>query len=110
MQMMENAGRNFAELARRWLGGSVKGRSVVILCGNGGNGGGGMTAARRLHNWGAHVIVILTKSADEYRGIPAHQLDILRRMNIPIVDSASLPATPDLILDAIIGYSLSVLV
>ena len=107
IQMMENAGLNFAELARRWLGGTVKDRSVVVLCGNGGNGGGGMTAARRLHNWGAQVIVALTKSADEYRGVPAHQLDILKRMNIPIVDSASLPPTPDLILDAIIGYSLS---
>lgn len=107
IQMMENAGRNFAELARRWLGGSVKDHSVVVLCGNGGNGGGGMTAARRLHNWGAQVFVALTKSADEYRGVPAHQLDILQRMNIPIVDFASLPATVDLILDAIIGYSLS---
>jgi NAD(P)H-hydrate epimerase len=115
IQMMENAGRNFAELARRQMGGSVKGHSVVVLCGNGGNGGGGMTAARRLHNWGANVIVALTKSADEFRGVPAHQLDILKRMNIPIVDSASLrfddaqrkPSTIELILDAIIGYSLS---
>jgi NAD(P)H-hydrate epimerase len=107
IQMMENAGLNFAELARRWLGGTVKDHSVVVLCGNGGNGGGGMTAARRLHNWGAQVIIALTKSADEYRGVPAHQLDILKRMNIPIVDSASLPPTPDMILDAIIGYSLS---
>lgn len=107
IQMMENAGLNFAELARRWLGGTVKDRNIVALCGNGGNGGGGMTAARHLHNWGAQVIVALTKSADEYRGVPAHQLDILKRMNIPLVDSASLPPTPDLILDAIIGYSLS---
>ena len=107
IQMMENAGHNFAELARRWLGGTVKGRSVTVLCGNGNNGGGGMTAARRLHNWGAQVFVALTKSADEYRGVPAQQLDILKRMNITIVDFAALPATADLILDAIIGYSLS---
>lgn len=107
IQMMENAGRNFAELARRQLGETVKGHSVVVLCGNGGNGGGGLTAARRLHNWGANVIVALSKSADEFRGVPAHQLDILKRMNIPIVDDASLLSTPSLILDAIIGYSLS---
>ncbi|MBI3167831.1 MAG: NAD(P)H-hydrate epimerase [Chloroflexi bacterium] len=107
IQMMENAGRNFAELARRQMGGAVKGHSVVVLCGSGNNGGGGMTAARHLHNWGANVIVALTKSADDYRGVPAHQLDILKRMNIPIVDSASLPPTVELILDAIIGYSLS---
>jgi NAD(P)H-hydrate epimerase len=107
IQMMENAGRVLAELSRRWLGGAVKGSSVVVLCGSGNNGGGGMTAARRLHNWGAQVIVTLTKSANEYRGVPAHQLDILKRMSVPIVDSASLPATPELILDALIGYSLS---
>jgi len=98
IQMMENAGRNFAEMARHQMGGMVKDRNVVVMCGNGGNGGGGMTTARHLHNWGAQVIVALTKSADEYRGVPAHQLDFLKRMNIPIVDSASLPSTPDLIL------------
>ncbi len=107
IQMMENAGRNFAELARRQMGGTVQGHSVAVLCGSGNNGGGGLTAARHLHNWGANVIVALTKSADEFRGIPAHQLDILKQMNIPIVEHASLPATFELILDAIIGYSLS---
>ena len=107
IQMMENAGRAFAELARRQMGGTVKGHSVVVLCGHGNNGGGGMTAARRLHIWGANVVVALTKSADELRGIPAHQLDILKRMNIPVLEHNSLPSTPDLILDAIIGYSLS---
>lgn len=106
IQMMENAGRNFAELARRQMGGAVKGHSVAILCGSGGNGGGGLTAARRLHNWGADVVIALTKSADEFRGVPAHQLDILKRMNIPIFEPVSLPSTVELILDAIIGYSL----
>jgi NAD(P)H-hydrate epimerase len=107
IQMMENAGRNFAELARRQMGGTVKGHSVAVLCGSGNNGGGGLTAARHLHNWDANVIVALIKPADEYRGVPAHQLDILKRMNIAIIESASLPATVELILDAIIGYSLS---
>ena len=107
IQMMENAGRNFAELARRQLGGTVKSHSVAVLCGNGNNGGGGLTAARHLHNWGAQVVIVLTKSADEFRGVPAHQLDILKRMNVPIFEPASLPATVELILDAIIGYSLS---
>ena len=60
-----------------------------------------------LHNWGAQVVIALTKSADELRGVPAHQMDILQRMNIPIVERASLPSTHDLILDTIIGYSLN---
>ncbi|MEW5829960.1 MAG: NAD(P)H-hydrate epimerase [Chloroflexota bacterium] len=108
IQMMENAGRVFAELSRRRLGGTVKGRRLVVLCGSGNNGGGGMAAARRLHNWGAQVVVALAKPADELSGVPAHQLDILRRMRIPILEPASpLPRTCDLILDAIIGYNLS---
>jgi len=106
IQMMENAGRNFAELARRQMGGAVKGHSVAVLCGGGGNGGGGLVAARRLHNWGANVIVALTKPADDYRGAPAHQLGILKRMGIRLVKSAALLPPPSLILDAIIGYSL----
>ena len=106
IQMMENAGRALAELSRRWLGGDVRAKSVAVLCGGGGNGGGGLVAARRLHNWGANVIVALTKPADDYRGVPAHQLDILQRMGIPRVESAALLPPPSLILDAIIGYSL----
>lgn len=108
IQMMENAGRAFAELARRQLRGAVKGSSVVILCGNGNNGGGGMTAARRLHNWGANVTVALTKPTGDLIGIPSHQLDILKRMKITILEPHSpLPLTCNLILDAIIGYRLS---
>jgi len=45
-QMMENAGRNLAVLARLLLGGSVAGRGVTVLAGPGGNGGGGLVAAR----------------------------------------------------------------
>jgi NAD(P)H-hydrate epimerase len=115
IQMMENAGRTFAELARRRLGGTATGHSVLVLCGSGNHGGGGMTAARHLHNWGAEVMVALTKSVDDLRGVPAHQLDILRRMKVPILEPYSLrfdnaqrkPSAPGLILDAIIGYSLS---
>lgn len=108
IQMMENAGRSFAELARRHLRKAVAGSSVVVLCGNGNNGGGGMTAARRLHNLGANITVALTKSKEDLSGAPAHQLDILQKMKIPILEPNSpLPLTCDLILDAIIGYSLS---
>lgn len=72
-QMMENAGRNFAELARRQMGEAVKSSRVVMLCGNGNNGGGGMTAARHLHNWGARVEVILVGDENHLKENPAHQ-------------------------------------
>ena len=58
IQMMENAGRNLAHLARaRFLGGKPTAKTVVVLAGTGGNGGGALVCARRLHNWGARVQV-----------------------------------------------------
>ena len=105
IQMMENAGRNLAELARRLLSGSVEDKRVVVLCGTGNNGGGGMVAARHLHNWGAQVEVVLVGAADRLKEIPAHQWHILQKMGLP----ASNPdlETADLILDALIGYGLT---
>ncbi|MBI2964900.1 MAG: NAD(P)H-hydrate epimerase, partial [Chloroflexi bacterium] len=53
LQMMENAGRSLAVVARdRFLGGNALGRRVVELAGSGGNGGGGLVCARRLSAWG----------------------------------------------------------
>ena len=55
LQMMENAGRTLAELARSRFGP----QSVVVLAGPGGNGGGGLVAARHLANHGVDVRVVL---------------------------------------------------
>lgn len=109
IQMMENAGRNLAHLARtRFLGGDPRGRRVVVLCGTGGNGGGGLVCARRLHNWGASVTVVTTRLFEAYRGVPAHQLEIVRRLQM-VAASESVPSqfeAADLVIDAMIGYSL----
>ena len=68
IQMMENAGRNLAHLARtRFLGGDPRAKRVIALAGGGGNGGGALVAARRLHNWGAEVTVGLAQSASDDR-------------------------------------------
>ncbi len=65
IQMMENAGRNLAHLARsRFFVGQATGKKVIVLAGTGGNGGGVLVCARRLHNWGAKVRVFLSKPAD----------------------------------------------
>lgn len=102
LQMMENAGQKLAELARRQLGGSVQGARVAVLCGNGNNGGGGMVAARHMHNWGARVQAILARNEMQLKEIPAHQWQILKKMGIT-GSSAGLSET-DLILDALLGY------
>ena len=102
VQMMENAGRNLAELARRQLGGTIQGKRVVVLCGTGNNGGGGMTAARHLHNWGASVEVILAGNEKQLKDVPLHQWRILKELGS--TRSEIELSNPDLILDAMLGY------
>lgn len=109
IQMMENAGRNLAHLARRrFLESDPAGKSVAVLAGTGGNGGGALVAARRLCGWGAWVRVFTTKPAEAFTSVPARQLDILRRMQIAIGSEEELltAETPELILDGVIGYRL----
>jgi NAD(P)H-hydrate epimerase len=101
-QMMENAGRNLAELAQQMLGGQVKGRQITVLCGAGNNGAGGMVAARHLHNWGARVHVVLASDPNKLKGTPAHQWSILRAMQLAHVEFDLESSV--LILDALLGY------
>jgi len=110
IQMMENAGRNMAELVRRQLGGSVRNRRLVVLAGAGNNGGGGLVAARNLSNWGADVRVILSHPIAQFRAVPKHQLSALQAMEVPIeaTDAGQNPLLcgRDGIVDALIGYGL----
>ncbi len=109
VQMMENAGRNLAALARqRFLDDDPTGRKVVVLSGTGGNGGGSLVCARWLHNQGADVTVYATRPDAGFNAVPAHQLEILRRMQVPVSPASQLDSAeqPDLIIDGIIGYSL----
>ena len=99
MQMMENAGCNLARLARR----RFRPKRTVVLVGPGGNGGGGMVAARHLANWGLDVLVVLGREREALGPVPAHQLDVLERMGVPV---STQPQPGDLYLDALIGYSL----
>jgi NAD(P)H-hydrate epimerase len=99
LQMMENAGRNLAELAVR----RFRPDSVIVLAGPGGNGGGGLVAARHLANRGVKVAVSLSRSPEEFHGVPAHQLAILDEMRATVLGA---PPEADLIIDALIGYSL----
>ena len=106
IQMMENAGRNLAELARRNFGGQVDGRSIAILCGAGNNGGGGLVAARHLSNWGAEVSVKLAFDPGRLKDIPAHQWQILEVMGLTSNQDPDL-GKAELIIDALIGYGLT---
>ena len=109
IQMMENAGRNLAHLAReRFLDGQPAGRRVLVLAGSGGNGGGGLVCGRHLRNWGAAVEVWTSSPPGKFSEVPRRQLTILERMGAMSKvagEDVSLPPA-DLIIDALIGYSL----
>ncbi|MEE8146443.1 MAG: NAD(P)H-hydrate epimerase, partial [Longimicrobiales bacterium] len=113
IQMMENAGSCLARVAvARFLAGDPRGRRIVVLAGSGGNGGGALVAARRLAGWGADVEVRLSTAEVRLQPVAAHQLSILRRLEILIAaaDAAGLHGAvegPDLIIDGLIGYSLA---
>ncbi len=114
LQMMENAGRSLAATARRMLGGNTAGRRVLVLVGKGNNGGGGLVAARHLANAWAQVTVALAAEPDELSEVPGRQLGTLQRIGIDGSDRSTswedLPALlagTDLVLDALVGYSLS---
>jgi NAD(P)H-hydrate epimerase len=110
IQMMENAGRNLAHLARtRFLDGDPRGSPVVVLAGGSGNGGGALVSARRLSNWGADVTVLLGQASVGMTPVLGHQLDILRRMGVHIVSEGMLPREPPpaVVVDGLIGYSLA---
>ena len=113
IQMMENAGRNLAQLARgRFFDYDPQGRKVIVLAGAGGNGGGSLVCARWLHNHGAEVSVFVTRPDRELTPVPARQLEILRRMQVNVYPAGDLGTAerpelvPDLIIDGVIGYSL----
>jgi len=109
-QMMESAGRDLAQLTRlRFLDGDPRGRRVVVLAGPGGNGGGALVAARRLHGWGAGVTVVTSSPDDRFARIPAEQLDRVDRLGIErlAADHIRRLGSFDVVLDGVIGYSLT---
>lgn len=105
-QMMENAGRNLAELTIQLAGKGWKKKEIVVLAGKGNNGGGGICAARHLVNHGANVKLIL---ADENNlgEVPKFQKKIFESAGGKIIllnDGHNLK--PDIIIDAVFGYNL----
>jgi NAD(P)H-hydrate epimerase len=106
-QMMENAGRALAGRARAMLGGDAAGRRVTVLAGSGGNGGGGLVAGRRLALWGAEVTVVLAQPGESMAGVPAQQLAVIGRIGVPVHGPGTQLPTADLLVDALIGYSLT---
>lgn len=107
--LMERAGLQTAEVARRLLR-TAGGRRCVVLVGKGNNGGDGLVAAHHL-SLDHQVAVLLVASAHETRGDLGRHLDALRDCRVRIEEAPALTAPrvervvrdADLIIDAIFG-------
>jgi NAD(P)H-hydrate epimerase len=107
-QMMENAGRNMAELVLEHVG---VGEPVLVFTGNGGNGGGGICGARHLANHGAPVTLVVLHP-DSLRPVPAWQRRVYSATGAAETSLDSLddmksapPDKPITIVDAMLGYN-----
>jgi ADP-dependent NAD(P)H-hydrate dehydratase / NAD(P)H-hydrate epimerase len=107
LTLMENAGAAVADYV---LAHHAAVRRVVVFCGKGNNGGDGFVAARRLHQQGKKVQVMLLADPAELRGDAAVMFAKLPAAAIAVHSSEdlksdrvrlSLPA--DLYLDAVLG-------
>lgn len=97
-RMMEHAGSSLARLAMERFSPA----SVLVLAGTGGNGGGGLVAARHLANRGVEVTIVLVD--EDLVDVPGAQAAILRAMQTSF---SAEPIEADLVVDALVGYSLS---
>ena len=110
IQMMEHAGENLARLIQRFTK-NLDGNAILLLCGNGHNGGGGLVCARFLINWGYDVCVVTTGNPARRKAITAQHYETLRIMGATLVhfDPIRFPDLldhSDLVVDAMIGYGL----
>jgi ADP-dependent NAD(P)H-hydrate dehydratase / NAD(P)H-hydrate epimerase len=107
LTLMENAGAAVAEHVLTHHGAV---RRVVVFCGKGNNGGDGFVAARRLHQKGKTVQVILLANPADLKGDAAIMFGKLPIAAIVVTvredlrsDRVRLALPADLYLDAILG-------
>ncbi len=110
--LMENAGRNAAELIRANLTETDQPAAVCILCGPDNNGGDGFVIARHLFNAGWMVEIVLC--ADPAKLAPDAKVnhDIASKMKIPIhpfveTEAAASVARARVVVDALLGTGFS---
>lgn len=84
IDLMENAARAAVRVIIDEFGGTVKGKSFVILCGTGNNGGDGAAAGRLLAEDGAIIHVLLLGKTEQTRGDAKINFDGLRALESTI--------------------------
>jgi len=114
LTLMERAAAVVTSEAIAMLNPDREGKTVVILCGGGNNGGDGLAAARLLRERGVPVVPICLKSRDDYKGDALTNLERYEESGEQVVFAADEPVetlrnleTVDLIVDAILGTGLT---
>ena len=77
-QMMELAGSSLATLVKSLFKKPVKTLNILILAGKGNNGGGGLVAARHLHNWGSEASVVFSNKSNLKPAVIHHKKALLK--------------------------------
>ncbi|MCB1023032.1 MAG: NAD(P)H-hydrate dehydratase [Acidobacteria bacterium] len=79
--LMENAAYAAADVIAEKLGGSVRGKDILILCGKGNNGGDGAALGRVLWNSGAEVYVYLFDKIENTNGDARINFEIVKKIS-----------------------------
>ena len=109
--LMENAGQAVYYVISKEFG--VKGKSFVIFCGLGNNGGDGFVVARKIHSSGGAVKVFVLGDPGRFKGAAKINFDIVSRLPIEVRQIESIEAVKtevaycDCIVDAILGTGLT---
>ena len=108
-RLMDHAGTGAAGLIARWLA-PIRGKTVVVVCGKGNNGGDGFVVARRLKARGAAVRVLLVGRRAEVRGDAADALGRWRGRVEEVEEPSGFARAlggADVIVDALLGTGVS---
>ncbi len=110
MHMTGMAGLHTASVARDFMSGTVREKTVAVFVGKGHNGTGGFAAARNLVNWGAKVLVYTSVSKEEMGQESQQYWYMLEKAGVvPIVvtdEVAFETKQADIFIDALLGYGI----
>lgn len=105
-QMMENAGRNLAQLTLEYLGKGWQKAQVLVLAGSGGNGGGGICAGRHLANRGVKCTLCLARPERLAEATALQRHLFSAAGGVETTFGGLYDAEYDVIVDALVGYGL----